>query len=103
MSAGIILLCEDQRTNTFVRRFLRHRFRNHDIETLPLPTEGSAGSGEQWVRQQFPKELEAIWNRKRAVLVVVTDEDTDATRSRRTSLNRECTRVGIEPINRTIQ
>ena len=98
MSASVILLCEDRRTNTFVRRFLTRRFKNHDIETLPLPAEGTGGSGEQWVRKRFPKELQAIRSRERAVLVVVTDEDTDATRSRRASLDRACTEVGVAPI-----
>jgi hypothetical protein len=97
MSASIILLCEDRRTNTFLRGFLRRRFKNHDIETLPLPTEGSGGSGEQSVRQRFPKELQAIRSREGAVLVVVTDEDSDASSSRRTSLDRECKKVGIAP------
>lgn len=97
MSARIVLLCEDRRTNTFVRKFLRGRFNKHDIETLPLPTEGTDGSGEQWVRQRLPKELQAIRNRDGAVLVVVTDEDTAATRSRRTSLDRECIESGVAP------
>lgn len=97
MSARIVLLCEDRRTNTFARKFLRSRFKKHDIETLPLPTEGTDGSGEQWVRERFPKELQAIRNRDGAVLVVVTDEDTAATRSRRTSLDRECMRSGVTP------
>ena len=77
MSASIILLCEDSRTNTFVRRFLRRRnFDTRDIHTLPLPTKGS---GEQWVREQYPKQLRDIRGRQRKVLLVVTDADANTT------------------------
>ena len=39
MSASIILLCEDGRTDTFVRRFLKHRnFGTRDIHTVPRST-----------------------------------------------------------------
>lgn len=49
----IVLLCEDQRTNSFVRNFLKHRNfkKGRDITTLVA----SSGSGEQWVRKQYPK------------------------------------------------
>lgn len=74
MSASIILLCEDQRTDIFVRRFLKHRnFDLRDIYTIPLPTKGS---GEQWVREQYPKQLRHIRG-KRKVLLVVTDADAN--------------------------
>lgn len=89
MSAPIVLLCEDARTDIFVRRFLWHRkFRGRDVFTLPLPA-GSA-SGEAWVRKRFPKQLRAIRRRQRAVLLVVTDADTNTTSERRSHLDRQC-------------
>lgn len=92
MSASITLLCEDQRTDIFVRRFLRHRFDPRDIYTLPLPTKGS---GEQWVREQYPKQLRDIRGRQRKVLLVVTDADANTTTVRRSLLERQCDTEGI--------
>lgn len=87
MSARVVLLCEDERTERFIRRFLWHRnIRDHDIHTLPLPTEGS---GEQWVRKRFPDELRAARN-KGKLLLAITDADTSTTAKRRSELDRQC-------------
>ena len=84
-----MLLCEDQQTDSFVRRFLaRRNFRNHDIHTLPLPL--GRLSGEQWVRTRFPKELKAVRRRERAFLIVIIDADAFTTDERRDQLNRSC-------------
>ena len=96
MSATIILLCEDSQTDSFVRRFLRHRkIHGRDIHTLPLP--GGRQSGEQWVRKSFPCQLKAIRRRQRAVLLVVIDADTTTTHARRTQLDRECRLQKVAP------
>lgn len=90
----ITLLCEDSQTDSFVRRFLKHRnFRSRDIRTLPL-TRG-AGSGEQWVRERYPVELRAIRAVQNAYLIVVTDADSRPTQERRAQLEAECEREGI--------
>ena len=92
MSASIVLLCEDRQTDSFVRRFLRRRnFTAHDIDTLPLPT----GSGEQWVRQSYPRQLRAVRSRKKAILLVVIDGDNHTTAARRSQLDQECKKSGI--------
>lgn len=89
MSVRIVLLCEDAATNTFVRRFLRRRqFKTRDITTLPIP-HGSQ-SGEQWVREKYPSELQAIRSRQNAFLIVVIDADTHTTQARRSHLDNEC-------------
>ena len=89
MSVEIVLLCEDQSTNTFVRRFLRGRqFKARDITTLPLP-HGSQ-SGEQWVRAKYPGQLKAIRSRQGACLIVVLDADRHTTQQRRAQLDEEC-------------
>lgn len=89
MSVEIVLLCEDQNTNTFVRRFLRGRqFKARDIRTLP-PPHGSQ-SGEQWVRERYPTELKAIRSRQGAFLIVVIDADQHTTQERRSQLDEEC-------------
>ena len=73
-SVTIVLLCEDKQTESFVCNFLKHRNfkKGRDITTLVA----SSGSGEQWVREQHPKQLNAIRNRKNAYLIVVIDADT---------------------------
>ena len=93
---GITLLCEDSQTDAFVRRFLKHRnFRGRDINTLPLPT--GRQSGEQWVREQYPKQLRAIRGRQGAYLIVVTDADTHSTETRRAQLESACRKKKVPP------
>lgn len=94
MSAKVVLLCEDAQTDSFVRRFLRHRnIRHRDVFAKPLPH--GAQSGEQWVRTQFPKELKAIRARQGAWLVVVIDADTRTTTETLDWLNAECRTNGV--------
>lgn len=85
----IILLCEDSQTDTFVRRFLRRRnFGSRDIHTRPLPA--GRQSGEQWVRESYPDELQLIRERRNAYLIVVTDADKNSTTDRRAQLDMAC-------------
>ena len=96
--ASIILLCEDKLTDSFVRRFLKHRnFSGRDIRTLPLPA--GSQSGEQWVREQYPEELKAIRQKHDAYLIVVTDADSGSTEDRREKLKSECNLQKIQPRN----
>lgn len=93
---GIALLCEDSQTDSFVRQFLKHRnLRARDIATAPLPS--GSQSGEQWVRQRFPKELQAIRRRRGSYLIVVTDADTHSIVKRRQQLDAECKRCNVSP------
>lgn len=85
----IVLLCEDRTTDQFIRRFLRHRnFNPRDITTLPFPH--GSGSGEAWVREQFPKELKAIRTQQNAYLIVALDADNGSVQRRRQQLNKVC-------------
>ena len=94
--AEIILLCEDSQHDSFVRRFLRNRkFRGRDIQTLPL-SDGS-GSGEQWVRNRFPNELQAIRSKRGAYLIVVLDADNQTVDDRLRQLDAECENKGVKP------
>lgn len=86
---SITLLCEDSQTDAFVRRFLKRRnFRGRDIGTLPLPS--GSQSGEQWVRERYPHELQAIRQRQGAYLIVVADADKNSTADRRAQLDAAC-------------
>jgi hypothetical protein len=76
----VIVLCEDTQTECFIRMFLRRRLgwcnsRNIRFEVLPK----GAGSGEQWVRKGFLKELKAYRSRKalaQTCLIIAIDADT---------------------------
>ena len=95
MTVEVVLLCEDRAHNTFVRRFLRKRgFTPRQIHTRELPHDRQ--SGEQWVRSQYPKELNAVRNRGSHHLVVVTDADGNSTGQRRAQLDQECDKHGVE-------
>ena len=91
---SVILLCEDMQTDVFVRRFLKRR-KFRDFRSLVSPH--GRGSGEQWVREKYPRELQAIRQIKRACLIVVTDADVHSTKSRREQLDAECNKKGILP------
>ena len=94
VSTKIVLLCEDKQTDVFVRRLLGQRnFSRRDIKTRELAA--GRGSGEHWVRKQFPRELKAIRGRREAFLVVVIDADTGTTAARRCQLSEECRKCGI--------
>ena len=84
---SVILLCEDMQTDVFVRRFLKRR-KFRDFRSLVSPH--GRGSGEQWVRERYPRELQAIRQIQGACLVVVTDADVHPTEFRRAQLDAEC-------------
>lgn len=89
MTVRAVLLCEDQPTDTFVRRLLSRRgFKPRELHTLPLPAGKQAG--EQWVRTNYPGELAAIRRRPNDFLIVVIDADSRTTAERRAQLDREC-------------
>ena len=73
----LVLLCEDQQHEVFVRRFLAAAgwsTRRLRIQMAP-PGKGSA---EQFVREQFPKELQAYRsNRIRLSLGLIVIRDGD--------------------------
>lgn len=96
MSVQLVLLCEDEQTACFMRRFLkRRRWKSHDIREVIAPK--GKGSGEQWVREQFPVELAAVRARADAALVVGTDADTMSVEDRIASLRQHCNEAGVSP------
>ena len=99
----IVLLCEDKQTDSFVRRFLKHRnFKYRDITTVSLSA--GSGSGEQRVKEQYPTELKAIRQKairqkEQAYLIVVIDADTHTVDERHAELKQACEEEGILPRN----
>ena len=96
-SVLITILCEDRQQECFARRFLmlrgytRHQFR---VELPP------AGSGEQWVRERFPVELQAYRHRSTRAetrLLVITDADVHTLEERLRDYEQACTNRSVEP------
>lgn len=73
----IIVLCEDRQQEVFARYFLVKRgFNSRKIRPLPLPK--GTQSGEQYVRERYPKEVKAYRSQKNHLsiaLVVLIDAD----------------------------
>ena len=93
MRLKVVLLCEDQQTDSFVRRFLwRRNFRGRDVRSGPFPR---GGSGEQWVRTRFPAELTHVRKRNGWFLIAVLDADAGSVQDRLSQLAAECNRQGV--------
>lgn len=96
---NLILLCEDSQHEAFVRRFLEKAgwsTRRLRVEKAPK----GAGSGEQFVRERFPKELAAYrsnCNRVAQGLIVVRDGDSAGVEARLSQLAEACKAQGVEP------
>ena len=86
--ARLIVLCEDKQQEVFVCRFLKPRT-NHPIRIVSAPA--GEGSGEQFVREQYPRELRALRAATvNAVLVVMLDADTTDPTKRLRQLDASC-------------
>lgn len=71
--AQYIILCEDKQTQCFLRYFLtKHLIKREKIRCLPLPIQGS---GEQYVRESYPVELQKMRSKNfnNIVLFVYTE------------------------------
>ena len=94
-----VVLCEDQQQECFIRRFLM--LRNYTWRGLyvkkPPPGRGSA---EQFVREEFPRELTAYRSRSSRCaicLIVCIDADNLAVEERVNSLVKACADGGVSP------
>ena len=96
----VILLCEDRQHEAFARRFLRERgWTAHQLRVEKVPH--GEGSGEQYVRERYLKELVAF--RRSAVrnraLVVLIDGDNKGVAGRMRDLDAVC-EANNEPARR---
>ena len=95
----IVLLCEDQQQETFVRRFLKSAgwpTRRLRVEKTPR----AGGSAEQYVRERFPIELAAYRRNRHRVaqgLVVVCDGDHYGVAARISQLEAACRAQNTDP------
>lgn len=93
--AQVIVLCEDKQHSVFAYRFLKRRT-NHRIRVIAAPP--GEGSGEQFVREQYPHQLRALRAAHvNAVLVVMIDGDTAGAEERATQLQESCRQLGVPP------
>ena len=97
---NLVLLCEDRQHDTFLRRFLaamKWDTSNRRIRSVIAP--GGKGSGEQFVRNEFPNELMAYRqnrNRVAVALVVMIDGDRLGVTGRMQQLAEECKECEID-------
>lgn len=78
-SVQIVLLCEDRQHEAFARRFLKKIGKDYRVQRVERVNPKGRGSGEQFVRERFKKELEYYRLRKHRVgqaLIVLIDADT---------------------------
>jgi hypothetical protein len=89
MSVKFIVLCEDLQTDVFIRAFLNKRFSElRPIESVICPP--GKKSGEQWVREEFPRQLKAVRARNGTFRIACIDADTDSVANRKRQLDRSC-------------
>lgn len=71
----VLVLAEDQRHQSFVRRYLyRLGYSYHEVHAEPMPS--GRGCAEQWVRQRYAKVVAEYRSRfARTALVVAIDAD----------------------------
>lgn len=96
--ATVIILCEDKQQATFARRFLQTMGWTKPPRIPPFPA--GRGSGEQFVREQFPKELAKYRSKCNAVgqaLVVIQDGDEKGVKERRDALDEACRKATVPP------
>ncbi|MGC9259617.1 MAG: hypothetical protein ACP5I8_05995 [Phycisphaerae bacterium] len=96
MANQFVVLCEDEQQAYFIRRFLRKR---GWTTGNPRISKTDDGSGEQYVRENFPRELGLIrrYPGERRTLIVITDADNKTVAERIDTLRQECQRNSIEP------
>ncbi len=95
----LVILCEDKQHAAFIRRFFGSAGWNLNEIRVEKNSMGQ-GSGEQWVRTRFPKELQEIRRRHvRSALITMIDADNQSIEDRFSGLDSECAKAGISSRN----
>lgn len=88
----LVLLCEDNQHEAFIRRFLKGMgWNTREIRVEKSPS--ARGSAEQWVKDKFPRELIAYRQRKQkaaSALVAIIDADTRSVQDCINELDAAC-------------
>lgn len=91
----VIVLCEDYRQSAFTLSYLKRCGINRGIR--PLLSPHGRGSAEQWVRSQYPIQVEAYRlakSRKHTWLIVVVDADMATVARRLGQMNAALKQAG---------
>ena len=93
----IVLVCEDNQHESFVRRFLE-KMGWEKREIIPIKAPSAGGSAEQYVRVMTPIELNKYRTRHAAtVLISVMDADNKSVEARIGEIEKECENQEVEP------
>lgn len=96
--ANKIILAEDLEQQNLVRRYLERCGHAAPFRLLPL-TRRPGGSGEKYVRDQYPREVQAcrsiLGRRATALLVVIVDADLETTKRRAAQLENALQAAGM--------
>jgi len=93
-----VILCEDRQQEVFVRRFLEQEGKGFRVQRIEFVRNGY-GSGEQFVRERFAKELAFYRSRQHRVgqaLIVVIDADGRKVKERIRQLDAAAAEGGQE-------
>ena len=94
---NLVIYCEDKQQECFARKFLYGMgWTKNDIRIPPYPI--GRGSGEQWVREAYIKEL-ALYHRKLRTYarIAITDGDNLGFENRIKQIEQACITTGVEP------
>lgn len=89
-TVNVVVLCEDRQQEAFLRRFLKRAGTTYRVLRVEVSPKGR-GSGEQFVRERFAKELAYYRSRQHCVqqaLIVMIDADRDSVPDRIEQLER---------------
>lgn len=98
--ANKIILAEDAVQQNLVRRYLqRCGHQSRECRFVPLPARGPSGSGEKYVRDQYPHQVQAcrssLGRQATALLVVIVDADMETTQRRAAQLGNALQAAGM--------
>ena len=96
-ASQFVILCEDQLQEVCIYRFLKkwlgHKFRYR----VPQYPASGGGSGEQFVRNEYAKELKAFRKRSAStVLIVMIDADNGTVQNRHNQLDSSAEADGLQ-------
>jgi len=97
-NVNVVILCEDRQHEAFARRFLERAGRGPRIQRVVVSPQGR-GSAEQFVREQFARELAFYRARQYKVgqaLIVLIDADGRDVAARVRQVESSCVEAGDE-------
>ena len=99
--ANKFILAEDVEQQNLVRRYLERCGHTREFRLAPLPCKGIGGSGEKYVRDKYPEQVQACRSslgiNTSALLIVIVDADKRTTDERRKQLADSLSAAGKPP------